>query len=187
MPTTKLRAAAPDDARFLVDLWEAATGGALALLFERQALLASVARPESRQGVGNARIATQDEEPVAMLLAYAADAPGGAAPLRPGAEVWLAPFRRLAPPADAWHLAGLGVLESHRRRGIASLLLHDLAARATAAGAGCLSLHSFAGNAAALAFYDRHGFAAAGRIAFPAHPRLRWPGDLLLLLKPLQR
>jgi len=186
MQRTKLRAAAPEDAAFVVDLWEAATGGALGLLFDRAALVASVARPESRQGVANVRIALQDERPVAMLLAYAADAPGTASPLRPGAEAWLAPFRRLPPPPDAWHLAGLGVLESHRRQGIGGLLLDDLARRATAGGASRLSLHSFAGNAPALAFYDRRGFAPAGRIAFPAHPGLRWPGDLLLLLKPLR-
>jgi ribosomal protein S18 acetylase RimI-like enzyme len=184
--TTKLRPADAADAAFIVALWNEATGGTLTLLFDLALLADYVRRRESRQGFRNCRIAMQGGAPIAMLMAYPVGAKGAGPQPLPETEVYLDAFKALPPPAGAWHVPGLAVLEGHRRQGIGSLLLADLEERCRTAEGALLSLHSFAANAAALAFYERHGFQVAGRRAYPAQPSIRYPGDLLLLLRRLR-
>jgi ribosomal-protein-alanine N-acetyltransferase len=72
-------------------------------------------------------------------------------------------FALCLPAGDAVDLVAIGVVASHRRRGIAARLLADCGARAHAAGAERLMLDVAADNRAALALYRRAGFAAVGR------------------------
>ncbi len=64
--------------------------------------------------------------------------------------------------ADEAEILQLGVAPSHRRRGIARILLRELFARLKASGTGAVYLEVRAGNAAALALYASLGFVEAG-------------------------
>lgn len=60
------------------------------------------------------------------------------------------------------HITNVGVDPAHRRRGVASRLLVELARRSIAEGAVALTLEVRVGNDAAQALYRRFGFAPAG-------------------------
>jgi ribosomal protein S18 acetylase RimI-like enzyme len=61
------------------------------------------------------------------------------------------------------YIQTLEVSPSHRKRGIATELLHRLEASATAARAQVLSLHVAESNASAIRLYQAHGFSLRGR------------------------
>jgi [ribosomal protein S18]-alanine N-acetyltransferase len=63
------------------------------------------------------------------------------------------------------HLLLLAVQAAQRRRGVASALLDWLESTVRAAGMTTIRLETRAGNAAALSFYERHGFREVGRQA----------------------
>ena len=60
------------------------------------------------------------------------------------------------------HLATVAVDTAHRRRGVATTLLAELATRARHEGCTALTLEVRAGNVEALALYRQFGFAPAG-------------------------
>lgn len=64
---------------------------------------------------------------------------------------------------DEAHLLSLAVEPASRRRGAATALLEAALAAERAAGARLAALEVRPGNAAALAFYARHGFRTVGR------------------------
>jgi ribosomal protein S18 acetylase RimI-like enzyme len=59
----------------------------------------------------------------------------------------------------------LAVKPSHRRRGIASALMHAIERRLAAAGCGKLNLQVRASNSAVIAFYEALGFAVEARVS----------------------
>lgn len=59
----------------------------------------------------------------------------------------------------------LAVKPSHRRRGIASALMHAIEQRLAAAGCGKLNLQVRASNSAVVAFYEALGFAVEPRVS----------------------
>jgi len=67
------------------------------------------------------------------------------------------------PGEAAAEVEGLVVDEKYRRQGIGSTLLGACTEWAANAGASSMRLEVRASNAAALALYHRHGFAAVGR------------------------
>jgi [ribosomal protein S18]-alanine N-acetyltransferase len=86
------------------------------------------------------------------------------------------------PQETAAEIEGLVVVEKYRRQGIGSALIGACMAWAAKPGASSMRLEVRASNAAALAFYHRHGFSVAGRrrdyYAAPTE-------DALLLQAPL--
>jgi ribosomal-protein-alanine N-acetyltransferase len=64
---------------------------------------------------------------------------------------------------DVVDLQRIGVRPTRQRRGVARLLLAELVERARSGGAERMLLEVGAGNAAALAFYAREGFAEVAR------------------------
>jgi len=107
-----------------------------------------------------------DDAPALVDLARAL-LPGAG---RPAADAWLArepegpavgylDARRVA---DELHVLALAVVPEARRRGVASALLAAALTEAEAEGAAVCHLEVRAGNAAARAFYARHGFAEVG-------------------------
>jgi ribosomal-protein-alanine N-acetyltransferase len=52
----------------------------------------------------------------------------------------------------------LDVASEWRRQGVATRLMEAAESKAAAAGAGCMLLHVFAGNAGAAQFYERRGY-----------------------------
>jgi ribosomal-protein-alanine N-acetyltransferase len=89
----------------------------------------------------------------------------------PGAALWVArdgsgalrgylAARRVL---DEVHVLSLAVEPAFRRRGAASALLLAVLGAERAQGARLAGLEVRAGNAAALAFYSRHGFRQVGR------------------------
>lgn len=60
------------------------------------------------------------------------------------------------------HITNVGVDEAHRRRGVATRLVLELARRAIAEGADAMTLEVRTSNEAAQALYRRFGFAPAG-------------------------
>jgi ribosomal-protein-alanine acetyltransferase len=67
------------------------------------------------------------------------------------------------PQEAAAEVEGLVVDEKHRRQGMGSALIGACMEWAANAGASSMRLEVRASNAAALALYHRHGFAAVGR------------------------
>ena len=66
----------------------------------------------------------------------------------------------------------LGVVETHRRQGNGTELVVDAFRRATAAGACCIYVATYAGDADAVAFYTHTGFKTVAE-----HPGLNGPAD----------
>lgn len=66
----------------------------------------------------------------------------------------------------------MGVVETHRRQGHGTRLLEDAARRATDAGACCIYVSTYAGDADAVAFYTSGGFNLVAE-----HPGLNGPND----------
>jgi ribosomal protein S18 acetylase RimI-like enzyme len=62
------------------------------------------------------------------------------------------------PPLDAYYVDALAVSATHRRRGIAQLLLQHAERDAAQAGCGRIALDTGLQNAAARALYDAYGF-----------------------------
>lgn len=96
-----------------------------------------------------------------------------AARRHPNAAVFVAvddgvPVARLSlardPHPSSAHVADLGLMvaASHRRRGVGRLLLEQAVAWARSAGVRKLELHVFPWNEAAIALYERFGFAREG-------------------------
>ena len=63
---------------------------------------------------------------------------------------------------DEAHLLLMAVVQSHRRRGVASAMLAWLEATIGAAGISSVQLEARSRNEEAIAFYRRHGFQDAG-------------------------
>lgn len=96
----------------------------------------------------------------------------------------LAPFEALQ-DWDSYFVSALAVIPDWRRRGVALALLEALADKARAGGFPRLSLHVWADNAPALAFYAKAGFVEAGRADVAPHPLLPHSGGSVLLLRAL--
>jgi len=86
---------------------------------------------------------------------------------------------------DAFHISRLGVLESHRRSGLARGLVEAVIDTARERGDPRLTLFVWEDNTGARKFYDTLGFAEIDRVTLPAHPRAMRHGTTLLLEKPL--
>ncbi len=89
-----------------------------------------------------------------------ADPATNVAVLRHGGE--LLGFAIMQYGDDEAHISLFAVRASQRRNGLGSALLAWLEATAQVAGIRTIKLEARAGNAAAKAFYRRHGFAEAG-------------------------
>ena len=92
-------------------------------------------------------------------------------------------FAGLMLVAGDGHVTNVGVDEEHRRRGIATRLMLDLARRALAEGAQALTLEVRVSNEVAQALYRRFGFAPAGvRKAYYADTNedalIMWANDI---------
>ena len=127
-------------------------------------------------------VAERDDEPAAVMAAFAAEDAGRYARrfvslalrrLPPGA--WPSAIRHLraasrvapTPPAGSWYVDGLAVSESHRRHGLAQRLLEAAAEDARRAGARTLALDTGLENEAAQALYAKAGFTVRGRTHAP--------------------
>lgn len=64
---------------------------------------------------------------------------------------------------DEAHIITVAIAESHRRQGFAKKLVVELLLRAKGLGASCSTLEVRAGNTAAIALYEKLGFADCGR------------------------
>lgn len=64
---------------------------------------------------------------------------------------------------DEGYISNVAVAPEHRRHGIADALILDLLRRCTALGLSFVTLEVRAGNAPAIALYEKHGFSPVGR------------------------
>jgi ribosomal protein S18 acetylase RimI-like enzyme len=78
-------------------------------------------------------------------------------------------------------LNALAVAQACRGAGVGTRLLRWAAARGRAEGHDRLSLHVWADNTAARAFYQRHGFVEIGVAEVASHPRLEHKGGSILM------
>ncbi len=84
----------------------------------------------------------------------------------------------------SWFVNSLAVGENWRRKGIATNLMDHAASQASEAGFDRISLHVWADNLSACAFYKKSGFAAMGTADITAHPRLpHTKGSILMRLE----
>ena len=64
---------------------------------------------------------------------------------------------------DEGGITNVAVVPAHRRQGIADALIKELLRRAKALGLATVTLEVRAGNAPAIAIYQKHGFVPVGR------------------------
>ena len=64
---------------------------------------------------------------------------------------------------DEGGITNVAVFAAHRRQGVADALLGELLRRAAALGLATVTLEVRAGNAPAIALYQKHGFVPVGR------------------------
>ena len=64
---------------------------------------------------------------------------------------------------DEGYISNVAVAPEHRRQGIADALIKELLTRCKALGLAFATLEVRAGNAPAMALYDKHGFSPVGR------------------------
>ena len=64
---------------------------------------------------------------------------------------------------DEGYISNVAVAPEHRRHGIADALILELLRRCTALGLSFVTLEVRAGNAPAIALYEKHGFSPVGR------------------------
>jgi ribosomal protein S18 acetylase RimI-like enzyme len=108
-------------------------------------------------GEGALRVAVEEGSRVGHMLVFLRMSAAVATfvdawnPDRPGTPERLARER-------SGYVTDVMVLETHRRRGVATMLLHDAAELARAAGLSRLVLHVAPDNHAALRLYDKLGF-----------------------------
>lgn len=100
-------------------------------------------------------------------------------------EEFLRPRTALNDPYS-YLLNNIAVAPEHRRRGVGSLLLEAVILEARQNGLPCVTLHVWADNAHAIAFYRRFGFQIGGRAMIPWHRDLPHVGGSLLLRLDLQ-
>lgn len=85
---------------------------------------------------------------------------------------------------DEGYISNVAVSPGNRRRGIGDALILALLKRCAALGLSFVTLEVRAGNAPAIALYEKHGFARVGlRKNYYDHPR----EDALLMTKYLNR
>lgn len=121
----------------------------------------------------------------AMVLAYPLPAISDAAAMeeypaivRPMIEL------ELAVPGS-YYINMLATLPGFRGRGLGSLLLEAVAAKAGTTGCRELSVGVFEQNSGAVRLYQRHGFREAARRRAVVHPCHPYDGDVLMLTRGL--
>lgn len=87
---------------------------------------------------------------------------------------------------DAFHIARLGVLDGHRRLGIARGLIEVALSAAGKHDETLVTLFAWQDNVPALALYDSLGFTELARVHIEAHPRLTRSGTTLMLGRALE-
>jgi ribosomal protein S18 acetylase RimI-like enzyme len=83
--------------------------------------------------------------------------------------------------SKSYLLNNIAVSRAYRRRGVGSCLLAAVIDEARLRSFPSVTLHVWADNKEALAFYERVGFREAGRAEIPPHPDLPHTGGSLLL------
>lgn len=192
----RLRAAAPDDAAALADLILLAGGGVYEFQLDGlfgDAVLSDVLASGICGVAGNfshRHMFVAEEEATGAVVGMAHGYPAewmrelDRSFIPPDRLAHLAPFEALQ-DWDSYFVSALAVLSARRRCGLGAALLNALTEKARAGGFSRLSLHVWADNAAALAFYAKSGFVEAGRADMPPHPRLPHVGGSVLLVRAL--
>jgi ribosomal protein S18 acetylase RimI-like enzyme len=140
------------------------------------------AREDGNFSYRNSVVAEEDDEVVAMVLAYRLPEVGEEnldelpEVLRPLIELEL-----LVP--GTFYVNGLAALPRYQGRGLGSKLLD--AATALAADAGCdeLSIQVFEQNESAVRLYERYGYRTVARRPVVPHPSYPYDGDVLLMTR----
>lgn len=192
----RLRAAAPDDAAALAELILLAGGGVYEFQLDGlfgDAVLADVLASGICGVAGNfsyRHMIVAEEAATGAVVGMAHGYPAEWMRtldrdfIPPERLAHLAPFEALQ-DWDSYFISALAVVPAWRRRGLGAALLDAAAQKARAGGFPRLSLHVWADNAAALAFYAKTGFVEAGRADMPPHPRLPHIGGSVSLLRAL--
>lgn len=192
----RLRAAAPDDAAALAELILLAGGGVYEFQLDGlfgDAALADVLASGICGVAGNfshRHMIVAEEAATGGVVGMAHGYPAewmrmlDRSFIPPDRLAHLAPFEALQ-DWDSYFVSALAAAPAWRRRGLGAALLDAAAQKARAGGFPRLSLHVWADNAAALAFYAKAGFVEAGRADMPPHPRLPHVGGSVLLLRAL--
>ena len=82
--------------------------------------------------------------------------------LNEGAEAGIAGFILAEAEGADGHIVTIDVLEAHRRAGVGTALLRAIEERLAARGVRRVALETATSNAAAVAFWQRHGYRMAG-------------------------
>ncbi|PWC48008.1 GNAT family N-acetyltransferase [Azospirillum sp. TSA6c] len=181
-----IRPAHREDSRRIAELIRIAADGVADYIWSTLAapdedLLDVGTRRYAREGVGfsygNAVLAEHDGAVVGFLLAFAM--PPRANAVETEADPILRPYAELELPGSLY-IAGIGVQDGFRRRGIATRLLAVARERARAEALDGMSAIVFAANTASRRLFQKQGFMVTDRRAVVPHALIRHTGEALL-------
>ncbi len=144
-------------------------------------------RPGAKTSFENAWVAEAGGEVLGAAHAFPVG-PGGDStpdPLARAERLYLyEPFQHLR--ADgSYFLMAVAVHRAHRGTGIGTRLIAEAEAAARAQGFAEMSLTVFAQNARAVRLYERLGYEERARRPIVPHEKIRFGGDLLLMVRTL--
>lgn len=181
-----IRPAHREDSRRIAELIRIAADGVADYIWSTLAapgedLLDVGTRRYAREGVGfsylNAVLAEHDGAVVGFLLAFAM--PPRANTEETEADPILRPYAELELPGSLY-IAGIGVQEGFRRRGIATRLLAVARERARVEAMDGMSAIIFAANTASRRLFQGQGFVVTDRRTVVPHAMIRHTGEALL-------
>jgi len=189
--SVSIRRAGDRDIPFMAEVTQAAYGGYSDVMYAesvpgmtpRQILEMRLEQENTTYHIANGWIAEDGGEAVGAVHAYPVDDEQADPidPFVPGDRIYyFAPMENMVVPGS-YYLNAIGVRETHRRRGVAALLMETAIAEGRGRNFEEMSLMVLEGNSAAVALYRRHGFEVRKRRPVVAHPALHYEGNLLLM------
>ncbi|KQT08960.1 GNAT family N-acetyltransferase [Ramlibacter sp. Leaf400] len=128
----------------------------------------------------NCKLVEHDGDAVGMLVAFPMEVDGESVETDPV----LVPYSVLEEDRS-YYICGIAVEETHRRKGIATMLLQEAERDCRRLGLSKLSLVVFEQNVPAVRLYEQHGYRETRRHPVVPHPLIHHTGDALLLVKHL--
>lgn len=185
-----LRPANGRDSRTIAELYQMAAGGVADYIWQDlaedgESILDAGARRFAREGESvsfeNCTMAEAAGEVAGMIHTYGV---GELDPVPDDMDPVLLPYCELEEP-HSLYIMGIACRPEFRGRGIGTRLMARAEQHARNLGLGSLSLIAFEENTGSVRLYERLGFTTTARRAIVPHELIKYGGDALLMVAPV--